>query len=57
MPSLTTASVKIDSYDDRVSLDSDNDSNQSILLQGLSEVRALVLKSPDTEMVSLHTES
>ncbi|OQU83085.1 hypothetical protein SORBI_3005G073700 [Sorghum bicolor] len=50
MPSLTTASVKIDSYDDRVSLDSDNDSNQSILLQGLSEVRALVLKSPDTEM-------
>jgi hypothetical protein len=55
MPSLLTAFVNIHGYYDRVSLDSDNDSNQSILFQGLSEVRNLVLISHDTNMVSLYT--
>jgi len=55
MPTLLTAFIKIHSYDDLVTLDSDDDSNQSILLQGLSEVQNLVLISHDTDMVSLHT--
>jgi hypothetical protein len=55
MPSLQTAVVKICGYDIGT-LDSD-DSNQSILLQGLSEVQNLVLISPYTDMVFLHTES
>jgi hypothetical protein len=56
MPYLLTAVVKILGYDyDHVPLHSDNDNNQSILLQGLSEVWNLVLLSHYTEMVSLHT--
>ena len=54
MPSLLTAFIKMHGYD-LVTLDSDDDSNQSILLQGLSEVQNLVLISHDTDMVSLHT--
>ncbi|CAD6254350.1 unnamed protein product [Miscanthus lutarioriparius] len=50
MPTLLTAFIKIHSYDDLVTLDSDDDSNQSILLQGLSEVQNLVLISHDTDM-------
>ncbi|EES08163.3 hypothetical protein SORBI_3005G073800 [Sorghum bicolor] len=48
-PSLLTAFIKIYCYD-LVALDSDDESNQSILLQGLSEVQNLVLISLDTCM-------
>ena len=65
MPSLLAAYVKIDSDfdcifnsdsedDDDGDDDGDND-NQSILLQGLSEVRNLVLISCYIKMVSLYT--
>lgn len=56
MPSLLTAYVEIYSDVDCVNSDSDdddddgNDDNQSILLQGLSDVRNLVLISYDTKM-------
>jgi hypothetical protein len=55
MPTLLTAFIKIHTYVDLVTLDFDDYSNQSILLQGLSEVQNLVLISHDTDMVSLHT--
>jgi hypothetical protein len=54
-PSLLTAFVKIIHSYDLVTLDSDDESNQSIILQGLSEVQNLMLISPETDMVSLHT--
>jgi hypothetical protein len=55
MPTLLTAFIEIHTYVDLVTPDFDDDSNQSILFQGLSEVQNLVLISHDTDMVSLHT--
>jgi hypothetical protein len=55
MPSLLAAYVAIYSSADCIESDSDDDDNQSILLQGLSNVRNLLLLSYDTKIVSLYT--